>query len=224
MGSENNNRSNKILFWNIRGINSQEKWDAIRDKITESACQVVCIQETKRENFDNFYIRKFCPRTLDQFAFFPSVGASGGLLTVWNGSVFDGTVVQANSYTVTIKLVCRFDNKVMHVSNIYGPAQATMKQGFVTWLMNLDTDTFEDWVPGGDFNLIRSPENRNKNGGDAGEMNLFNELISDLDLVEIPFSCSNYTWSNMQDDPLLVKLDWVFTSSTWTLSYPATIV
>jgi hypothetical protein len=44
-----NNRQMKILFWNVRGINSQEKWDAIRDKISESACQILCIQETKRE-------------------------------------------------------------------------------------------------------------------------------------------------------------------------------
>ena len=28
----------------------------------------------------------------------------------------------------------------------------------------------------------------------------------------------------MQADPLLVKLDWVFTSSSWTLSFPATFV
>lgn len=55
-------------------------------------------------------------------------------------------------------------------------------------------------------------------------MNLFNDLIANLDLVEIPFSSRNYTWSNMQTDPLLVKLDWIFTSSTWTLSCPATHV
>jgi len=53
---------------------------------------------------------------------------------------------------------------------------------------------------------------------------MFNELISDLDLVENPFSGREFTWNNMQRDPLLVKLDWVFTSSTWTLSYPATHV
>lgn len=80
--------------------------------------------------------------------------------------------------------------------------------------MNLDTTKFEDWVFGGDFNLIRNPENRNKPGGDITEMNLFNEVISDLDLVEIPFSGRNFTWSNMQVDPLVVKLDRVFTSSS----------
>jgi exonuclease III len=43
-----NNRFTKVLFWNIRGINSQEKWDALRDKINESACHVLYLQETKR--------------------------------------------------------------------------------------------------------------------------------------------------------------------------------
>lgn len=62
------------------------------------------------------------------------------------------------------------------------------------------------------------------NLGEVAKMNLFNEVISDLDLVEIPFSGRNLTWSNMQDDPLLVKLDWVFTSASWTLSFPATFV
>jgi len=52
---------------------------------------------------------------------------------------------------------------------------------------------FHHWTLGGDFNLIRFPKNRNKLGGDIGEMNLFNKMISDLDLVEIPFSGRNYT-------------------------------
>jgi len=86
-------RYSKILFWNIRGINYQEKWDALRGKIIESACQIICIQETKREIFDIFYIKKFCPRNFDQFAFSPSVGAIGGLLTAWNSSVFEGSVI-----------------------------------------------------------------------------------------------------------------------------------
>jgi hypothetical protein len=34
--------------------------------------------------------------------------------------------------------------------------------------------------PLGDFNLIRCPENINKLGGDIGEMNMFNEMLSDL--------------------------------------------
>lgn len=174
--------------------------------------------------FDHFYIKKFCPRQIDKFVFSPSVGASSGLLTAWNSSMFDGDLIQSNAYGLTFKLVCRADNSTIFVTNIYGPAHSEQKAGFITWLLNLDTSSFENWVLGGDFNLYRSHSDRNKPGGDSVEIYMFNELIADLDVTEITFSGRNYTWSNMQPDPLLVKLDWVFTSAEWALSFPATFV
>lgn len=95
---------------------------------------------------------------------------------------------------------------------------------FITWLINLNTSSFDDWLLASDFNLIRFAENRNKLGGNLGEMQMFNDCIIDLDLVEHPFNGRNITWSNMQPDPLLVKLDWVFSSVSWNLSYPGTLV
>ena len=141
-----NNRSHKILVWNIRGLNSQGKWDALRAKITESACNIICLQETKRDNFDPTYLRKFCPRHLDGFAFSPSAGASGGLLTIWNSNLYSGDIVQTNSYTVTLKFTYLLDQSSFHLSNIYGPAHSTGKMVFVTWLLNFDGSTFEDWI------------------------------------------------------------------------------
>lgn len=55
-------------------------------------------------------------------------------------------------------------------------------------------------------------------------MFLFNDVIQHLDLVDLPFQGKRFTWSNMQDDPLLEKLDWVFTSVDWSITYPATSV
>jgi hypothetical protein len=72
----------------------------------------------------------------------------------------------------------------------------------------------------GDFNLMRSPENRNRPGGDTNNMMLFNDIISHLNLVEVPLKNRSFTWSNMQQNALLEKLDWVFTSSNWTTSFP----
>lgn len=54
------------------------------------------------------------------------------------------------------------------------------------------------------------------------EMFMFNEAISSLGLVELPLHGKRYTWTNKQQDPLLERLDWFFTSSSWTLSYPNT--
>jgi hypothetical protein len=83
-----------ILDWNIRGINSQDRWDDLANKINankinESNCNILCLQETKREIFDSSYIRKLCPCRLNQFAFAPYVGNSGGLITMWNGNAFN---------------------------------------------------------------------------------------------------------------------------------------
>jgi hypothetical protein len=60
----------------------------------------------------------------------------------------------------------------------------------------------------GDFNFIRKPPDRNKPGGDVNDMLLFNEAISNLGLVELSLKGRKFTWSNMQKEPLLERLDW----------------
>jgi hypothetical protein len=42
----------------------------------------------------------------------------------------------------------------------------------------------------------------------------FNDVILHLDLIEIAFQNRAFTWSNMQNNTLLEKLDWVFTSTS----------
>jgi hypothetical protein len=42
-------------------------------------------------------------------------------------------------------------------------------------------------------------------------------------LVEVPLKNISFTWSNMQQNALLEKLDWVFTSSNWMASFPNTL-
>lgn len=56
------------------------------------------------------------------------------------------------------------------------------------------------------------------------DMLLFNDLIGHLGLLELPLKGRSYTWSNMQQDPLLEQLDWFFTSSSWISSYPNSVV
>ena len=53
---------------------------------------------------------------------------------------------------------------------------------------------------------------------------LFNEIIGHLGLLELPLKGRSYTWSNMQQQPLLQQLDWFFSSSSWITSYPNTVV
>jgi hypothetical protein len=72
----------------VRGLNDRNKRLAVFNKIDESNCSVICLHETKCENFDHSFIRSFCPKRFDQFSFSPYVGASGGIIVLWNSSIF----------------------------------------------------------------------------------------------------------------------------------------
>lgn len=61
-----------------------------------------------------------------------------------------------------------------------------------------------DWLVVGDFNLMRKPEDRNREGADLNEIFLFNEAINKLDLIELPLHGRQYTWTNKQF-PLSLK-------------------
>ena len=75
-------RDCKVLCWNVRGLNSEARQLAARQKIDESGCSVVCLQETKCMHIDQLFIRKFCPRCFDNFVYVPSAGASVGMVII----------------------------------------------------------------------------------------------------------------------------------------------
>lgn len=92
----------KVLSWNVHGINSDKKGNAIRDRVSESCCDVICLQETKRSHFDDMYIRQFCPSIYDYFEVLPSVGASGGSIIICKSSIFSCSLVFQNDFASSI--------------------------------------------------------------------------------------------------------------------------
>jgi len=47
--------------------------------------------------------------------------------------------------------------------------------------------------------------------------------IGHLGLIELPLKGRAFTWSNMQQSPLLEQLDWFFTTVNWTTTFPNTL-
>lgn len=180
MDNQNYNRLWSVLGWNIRGINAEEKQLKVREKMEESKCAVLCLQETKKESFDRKFIKGFCPCRFDNFAYSPSVGASGGILVVWNSSIFSGQLIEVQIFGIIIKFTSTHSNQQWTLVTLYGPCQGEERDNFVQWLYNLNVPDDEDWLFMGDFNFIRSTDNRNLPGGNANDIFLFNEIISHL--------------------------------------------
>jgi exonuclease III len=100
------NRQWNILDWNVRGINSQARWDDLRLRTEESNCGIICIQETKREDIELAYIRNFCHRRFNTYAFTPSDGNSGRLITRWNGNLFTSRLISQSRFQITMEFIC----------------------------------------------------------------------------------------------------------------------
>jgi hypothetical protein len=66
------NAESELGSWN-RGIDSEKTWNAVRSKIAGSNCDIVFVQETRREAFDMSYMRKFWLLQFDSFVHFHSM-------------------------------------------------------------------------------------------------------------------------------------------------------
>ena len=71
-----------VLCWNIRGLNADKKRLALSNAIQSSGCAIICLQETKMQMFDASTLKLICPKRFDKFAYIPSVGASGRIVTI----------------------------------------------------------------------------------------------------------------------------------------------
>jgi hypothetical protein len=196
----------------------------VYNKIEECAASIVCLQETKKCDIDMKFIKNIAPRRLDQFAFVPADGTSGGLLVIWAGNLFVGEILLQECFGLVIHFKSKISADQFTLVNIYGPCEGIVRENFIAWLFHLDIPDDTYWLMVGDFNFYRYSDNRNRSGANIIDMSTFNEVISYLGLIELPIKGRNFTWSNMQQDPILEQIDWFFTSSAWTLQYPNTMV
>jgi exonuclease III len=125
--NQNRVRSWKVMIWNVRGINSSWKWDSIKNKVLSSQCDIVCFQETKKDDFDISFLRKICPATFDSFDFLPTNGASRGILIAWNGSLFSGNRIGVCAYAFSMAFCSMYDNSKWALTCVYGPCTSEGK-------------------------------------------------------------------------------------------------
>ena len=190
-------RSWRVMCWNVWGLNSDDRQLVVRNKVDESQASVIYLQETKMEYMDSRTVRKFCPSRFDSFAYSPSIGASGGIVVLWNSSILTGRLIEVKQFGVIVHFTSKHNNEQWTLVTVYGPCRGQARDDFVDWLYNLSIPDSENWLILGDFNFIRSTENRNLPGGDANDIFIFNEIIGHLGLLELPIKGRSFTWSNM---------------------------
>jgi hypothetical protein len=105
--------------------------------------------------------------------------------------------MHSSKFAITINFNSTQNGEEWRLTDVYGPCPGQERQNFVEWLNSLIIDDDSNWLFMSDFNSYRSLENRNRDEGNIQDIMLFNEVINNLGLKEIPLKGRSYTWSNM---------------------------
>ncbi|KAG6660252.1 hypothetical protein CIPAW_03G092400 [Carya illinoinensis] len=94
----------KILSWNVRGINDVNKHLRIRSLLRSWKINIVCLQETKLSFIDRNIIHSLWGCSFVGCSYLASLGASGGVLLIWDKRVGELVEECIGNYLVPVLL------------------------------------------------------------------------------------------------------------------------
>ncbi|MCH91026.1 endonuclease/exonuclease/phosphatase family protein, partial [Trifolium medium] len=190
-----------VCSFNARGLGSRVKRRKICDVVTTENIDFLSIQETKMEVISDCFIRSLWESSDCDWAYLPTVGNSGRILSIWN--------------KVKASLVFTFigDGFVGGVSvpDVYKRQSDILmsKMGFGEGL----------WCVMGDFNSVIDHHERrglgvNVDGGRNSEMAGFDTFLNSLELIDLPLIGRRFTWFH-PNGVSMSRLDRMLISSSW---------
>ncbi len=206
----------QICSWNVQGLNDLSKMCLVKSVVSRFRRCVLCFQESKVDKVSRSFLHSSAGSNFDKCQFINSDGASGGLITCWSLCLFSCSKVIIRRFSLTIHLLHSTSGSSFYVTNVYGPPTWNGKEEFCAELAVLKVVCRGPWVLCGDFNMTRNLLERRGRSWSGRLMNMFTDLINDLELIDLPLGNQSYTWSNMQSTPMLAKLDRFLDSMEWT--------
>ena len=94
----------KILSWNVRELNDRDKRLQVRSLIKQWGADIICLQETKLEQVTRRIVRSLWDIHHVDWMFLGFVGASGGILLMWDRRVVEKIDEVVGDFLVS----CRF--------------------------------------------------------------------------------------------------------------------
>jgi len=133
----------------------------VRRLVQEKSSLVLCVQETKLQLVDDYCVKSFWGDAQCGYSYNPLVGASGGLLTVWDSTRLNVCYSTSFDHALVINGTVIQTGEDVFIVNVYAPCDAVAK--IISW------DRLTSYVLSkndyclcvcGDFNSVRSCNER----------------------------------------------------------------
>ncbi|KAK2396412.1 DNA-(apurinic or apyrimidinic site) endonuclease [Trifolium repens] len=186
----------KIVSWNIRGLGRVDKRNEVRKLVREKHPLVVCVQETKVQTCDDFLCTTVWGSSPSAFSFRPSVGASGGLLTIWDTTEVEMWSTLSRDHVLWDNGRIIKTGEEFWVANVYAPCDPGAKQRLWDSLFaQLQVVSGSRVCVCGDFNAVRRVDERRStgNGHRSSDHIAFNRFVEENLLVDLPLCGRKFT-------------------------------
>ena len=200
------------------------KWTAIRRLVKKHRIDLLCLQETKREQIDNTMCQAIWGDVDVSWEMQPASNTAGGLLCLWSENSFKVERKVSGRGFIFLEGVWTREAQEVHIVNIYAPCDIQNKRALwesLRQLKNLSPNGL--WCLLGDFDSVRNPSERvgiSQRGVDDRLVSEFNDWIADLEVEEPTCEGRKYTWFR-PNGAAKSKLDRMFVSAEWFTKWPA---
>lgn len=186
----------------------------------ERDVDIIALQETKRECFTDREFNSFQGNKDFVWGWKSARGSAGGILMGVNSEKLEILEHHVGAFFLSMVLKNKDDSFIWELISVYGPTEENLKSSFLDELSWHVKYANYPLVLGGDFNMYRFSFEKSNDNIDYRGMNRFNDFISNHELSELLRSGPRYTWTNKQDNPILVVLDRVLVSQNWESHFP----
>ena len=163
----------RILSWNVRGANDGAKRKVLKAFIKMQRVDVVCLQETKLKEVSNRMIRSLGVGRLLEWVAIKAEGASGGILIFWDTRVIQLLEKEEGQYNLSCRSKSLEEDFIWVFTGVYGPTVYGRREDLWDELGDIRGLWGDPWCLGGDFNAIRAPRERNREGSFTHSMRCF---------------------------------------------------
>ena len=166
----------KLFSWNVRGANNPIK--IIRNFIRSQRVDLVCLQETKIQEMFADCARSFGVGRFFDWKVAEAWGAAGPILHFWDKRKLDLVEVETGLFSITCWFKNVEDGFQWAFTGVYGPVERSNREMFWEELGSLKGLWEGPWCIGGDFNMVLSPNERNRAGRMSHPMRQFAEVLN----------------------------------------------
>ncbi|XP_021837778.2 uncharacterized protein [Spinacia oleracea] len=204
----------KILCWNVRGLNRLAKQKEVRSFIHSHQIKQFCLLETrvKAPKMGDLYLTIF-PNWC--FTSNPCHRKNGRIVLAWDSDAFTVDIVHMESQLIHCQITPRGDVGSFFATFVYGFNTTADRIPLWNSLVNLAPSAA--WIIMGDFNAIMEFEDKIGSPVRFTDILPMRQYMATCQLNVVKTAGRLYTWNNKQQagDRVFTRIDIVLTNSSW---------